>query len=58
VVLAHHGCSVLGQTVELAHKRAMYLEEAARLTYRAMAAGRLDDLTDCPTGWLEGRETV
>ena len=60
VVLARHGCSVLGTSVELAHKRALYLEEAARMTYRALAAGRLDDLTDCPNDWLAepGRESV
>jgi L-fuculose-phosphate aldolase len=60
IVLSRHGCSVLGTTVELAHKRALYLEEAARMTYRALAAGRLDDLTDCPNDWLTepGRETV
>lgn len=48
VVLAHHGCSVLADSVELAHKRALYLEEAARLTYRALALGALDRLPDCP----------
>jgi L-fuculose-phosphate aldolase len=48
VLLAHHGCSVLGETVELAHKRALYLEEAARLTYRALAAGVLATLPECP----------
>jgi ribulose-5-phosphate 4-epimerase/fuculose-1-phosphate aldolase len=53
VVLSRHGCSVLGPTVELAHKRAMYLEEAALLTYRALRTGRIDDLTDCPTDWLD-----
>ena len=50
VLLAHHGCSVLGETVELAHKRALYLEEAARLTWRALAAGVLDKLPECPDG--------
>lgn len=60
VVLSRHGCSVLGTTVELAHKRALYLEEAARMTYRALAAGRLDDITDCPNDWLDepGRHSV
>src|SRR6185437_4073755 len=53
VVLSRHGCSVLGTTVELAHKRALYLEEAARMTYRALVAGRLDDITDCPNDWLD-----
>ena len=52
VVLAHHGCSVLAGTVELAHKRALYLEEAARLTYRALALGRTP--AECPTSWLTG----
>jgi L-fuculose-phosphate aldolase len=36
VVLAHHGCSVVGETVDIALRRAMNLEEAARLTYRAL----------------------
>ncbi|MFC6018950.1 class II aldolase/adducin family protein [Plantactinospora solaniradicis] len=52
LVLSQHGCSVLGDSVELAHKRAANLEEAARLTYRALAAGRLDDLPDCPAEFL------
>ncbi|GAA5177117.1 L-fuculose phosphate aldolase [Rugosimonospora acidiphila] len=39
VILARHGCSVLADTVELAHKRALYLEEAALLTFRAVSAG-------------------
>ena len=50
ILLTHHGCSVLGWSVELAHKRALYLEEAARLTYHALAAGVLDKLPDCPDG--------
>ncbi len=48
LVLSRHGCSVLGDSVEMAHRRARNLEEAARLTYRALAAGRLDALTGCP----------
>jgi ribulose-5-phosphate 4-epimerase/fuculose-1-phosphate aldolase len=48
LVLSHHGCVVLADTVELAHKRARNFEEAAQLTYRAVAAGRLDDLRGCP----------
>lgn len=36
VILSGHGCSVLGDSVELAHKRARYLEEAATLTYRLL----------------------
>lgn len=46
-VLAHHGCSVLGETVELAHKRVRNLEEAAQLTYRALLLGR-PDIPACP----------
>jgi L-fuculose-phosphate aldolase len=53
VLLAHHGCSVLADTVELAHKRALYLEEAARLTYRALAAGVLPALAECPAEFAE-----
>lgn len=48
VILAHHGCSVLGDTVELAHKRVRNLEEAAQLTYRALLLGR-PDIPACPT---------
>lgn len=49
VILAHHGCSVLGRTVEFAHKRVRNLEEAAELTYRALLLGRTD-LPECPAG--------
>jgi L-fuculose-phosphate aldolase len=48
VILARHGCSVMADTVELAHKRALYLEEAARLTLRAVAAGLGGRLSDLP----------
>ncbi|WP_213454778.1 class II aldolase/adducin family protein [Rhizomonospora bruguierae] len=57
VVLAHHGVSVLGETVEWAHRRARNLEEAARLTYRALALGRLDTLPECP-GFTPGHPLV
>jgi L-fuculose-phosphate aldolase len=40
VVLARHGCSVVAADVELAVKRALNLEEAARLTLAALAVGR------------------
>lgn len=36
LILGHHGCSVLADSVELAHKRAVNLEEAARMTYAAL----------------------
>lgn len=46
MVLRRHGCSVLAGDVDLAHKRLLNLEEAAQLTWRALAAGRAADLTD------------
>jgi ribulose-5-phosphate 4-epimerase/fuculose-1-phosphate aldolase len=48
VLLANHGCSVLAESVELAHKRVLYLEEAARLTYAALSLGRADALRPVP----------
>jgi L-fuculose-phosphate aldolase len=48
VLLANHGCSVLADSVELAHKRVLYLEEAARLTYAALVLGRADKLRPVP----------
>jgi 3-dehydro-4-phosphotetronate decarboxylase len=58
LVLSRHGCVVMADSVELAHKRARNLEEAAMLTYRAMAAGRLDDLLDCPSEFLDHLESA
>jgi L-fuculose-phosphate aldolase len=37
VVLPHHGCSVVAGSVEMALRRALNLEEAARLTHAALA---------------------
>jgi L-fuculose-phosphate aldolase len=51
VVLAYHGCSVVADTVELAFKRALNLEEAARLTYQALMLG--DTETVCPPAYRE-----
>jgi L-fuculose-phosphate aldolase len=48
LILSRHGCSVLADSIELAHKRASNLEEAAHLTYRALALCRAADLTDQP----------
>lgn len=53
VILAHHGCSVLGESVEMAHRRAANLDEAARLTYRALLLTRAtgtDAIPECPAG--------
>jgi ribulose-5-phosphate 4-epimerase/fuculose-1-phosphate aldolase len=51
VVLSRHGCSVIADSVELAHKRAFYLDEAALLTYRALLLGR--PLAPLSTDWLD-----
>lgn len=53
LVLSQHGSVVMAETVELAHKRARNLEEAAMLTYRALAAGRLENLRNCPDEFLD-----
>jgi 3-dehydro-4-phosphotetronate decarboxylase len=53
LVLSQHGCVVMADSVELAHKRARNLEEAAMLTYRALTAGRLDGLRECPSEFLD-----
>lgn len=59
VILAAHGCSVLAPSIELAHKRAMYLEEAARLTYRALAVGRAAALDASPApDWADRATTA
>lgn len=50
VILGHHGCSALGETVELAHKRAANLEEAARATLVMLQLG--DTTTVCPPAYL------
>lgn len=39
VILSHHGCSTLGETVEMAFRRALNLEEAAVATFRALQLG-------------------
>lgn len=49
VVLAHHGCSALGDTVSMALRRALNLEEAATMTYRLLLAG--DRTSDFPDRW-------
>ncbi|SCL15013.1 L-fuculose-phosphate aldolase [Micromonospora nigra] len=51
VILGHHGCSVLGDGLELALKRALNLEEAATATYRALMLGR--SVPECPPEYLE-----
>ena len=51
IILGHHGCSILGDTIELAHKRAANLEEAARATLTMLQLG--DTTTVCPSQYLQ-----
>ncbi len=39
IILAYHGCSTLGDTVAMAYRRALCLEEAAQTTYRCLTLG-------------------
>jgi L-fuculose-phosphate aldolase len=39
IILAHHGCSTMGDTVAMAYRRALYLEEAAKATMMAIGLG-------------------
>jgi L-fuculose-phosphate aldolase len=48
ILLAHHGCSALGEDVGMAFRRAMNLEEAAVATYRCLLLG--DTTTAFPEG--------
>jgi ribulose-5-phosphate 4-epimerase/fuculose-1-phosphate aldolase len=51
VLLSHHGCSVVADSVEMAHRRVLNLEEAARLTYAALLLG--DTATACPPAYRD-----
>ena len=51
VVLSHHGCSVVADSVEMALRRVLNLEEAAKLTLAALLLG--DTGTVGPPGYRE-----
>lgn len=51
VVLGHHGCSTTGESVSMALRRALNLEEAAIATYRALLLG--DTETTFPPAALD-----
>lgn len=51
VLMAHHGCSTLGPSISMAFRRALNLEEAATLTYRALVLG--DTGTTFPSDAME-----
>lgn len=42
VVMAHHGCATVGDTIAMAYRRILNLEEAATNTYRCMVVGNTD----------------
>lgn len=56
VVMSHHGCSTFGETVSMALRRALNLEEAAAMTYRLLLAG--DTTSDFPQEWKGNIVTV
>jgi L-fuculose-phosphate aldolase len=51
LVLAHHGCSALGDSVRMALRRAANLEEAATMTYRLLLLG--DTTVDFPPDYRD-----
>lgn len=55
VMLGHHGCLVLAESVELAHKRAVNLEQAARTTYAALVLthGQSQRIPEVPARFLD-----
>ena len=56
VILAFHGCSCLGDTIAMAFRRALNLEQAAMTTYRSILLGNTD-LT-FPPEWLDRLATI
>jgi L-fuculose-phosphate aldolase len=52
VILAHHGCSTTGETVRMAYRRALNLEEAAQNTFHLLQLG--DTTTTFPPELAEG----
>lgn len=42
LILAFHGCSCLGDTIAMAFRRALNLEQAAMTTYRSLLLGNAD----------------
>jgi L-fuculose-phosphate aldolase len=65
IILAYHGSSTLGDTIEMAYRRALNLEEAATNTLRLLQLGDRDatfppealpgsGMASGITGWVEG----
>jgi L-fuculose-phosphate aldolase len=51
VLMQHHGCVVVGDSLDLVLHRVLNLEEAAKATFRALELG--DTTTICPPAYLE-----
>jgi L-fuculose-phosphate aldolase len=51
ILLRHHGCLIVADSLDLAYQRAVNLEAAARATYGALLLG--DHTTVCPPEYLE-----
>ncbi|MBO9625893.1 MAG: class II aldolase/adducin family protein [Microbacterium sp.] len=51
IIMGHHGCSALGDSIGMAFRRALNLEEAATATYRALLLG--DTTTTFPAEAFE-----
>jgi ribulose-5-phosphate 4-epimerase/fuculose-1-phosphate aldolase len=52
IILAHHGCSTLGDSIASAYRRALLLEDAALSTFRCLQLG--DTSTAFPEEALDG----
>jgi L-fuculose-phosphate aldolase len=51
ILMQHHGCLVVADSLDLAFHRVLNLEEAAKATFRALQLG--DTTTVCPPAYLE-----
>ena len=54
IVMAHHGSSTLGPSVEMAWRRALLLEDAAQATFRCLSIGN-EDATFPAGAWADLR---
>jgi L-fuculose-phosphate aldolase len=52
IIMGNHGCSTLGDTIAMAYRRALQLEDAAESTFRCLSIG--DTGATFPPEALEG----
>lgn len=52
IIMGNHGCSTLGETIAMAYRRALQLEDAAESTFRCLSIG--DTSATFPPEALEG----